>query len=114
MSALRNPSIGGIALSALLAINLNGCSGSAETPVASTSAPDECSGLGRYVSVGGTAGFNTLVNRDFTVDDYENVDPNDAKAMGPDTAVNTTTQVALWLATHAPVYAHGKVCRPLQ
>jgi hypothetical protein len=53
-------------LSAILAMSAAGCNGSAETPVASTNTPGACSHLGQYVSVGGTAGFNTLANRDFT------------------------------------------------
>lgn len=44
---------------------------------------------------------------EWAVDDYENTDPNDARAMGPDTRENTTTNVGLWLAVHAPVYACG-------
>ena len=61
------------------------------------------------------------VPSEWAVDDYENVDPNDAKAMGPDTTVDTTTNVALWLAKNAPVYVQGSrnggadggvVCRP--
>jgi hypothetical protein len=52
------------------------------------------------------------VPSEWAVDDYENVNPNDAKAMGPETVVNTSTQVALWLATHAPVFVHGSVCYP--
>jgi hypothetical protein len=41
---------------------------------------------------------------EWAVDDYEDTDPNDASAMGPDTRRNTTTEVGLWLALHAPVY----------
>jgi hypothetical protein len=61
------------------------------------------------------------VPSDWAVDDYENTNPNDAAAMGPDTRANTTTQVGLWLATQAPVYVdvrengkvvRGIVCRP--
>jgi hypothetical protein len=44
------------------------------------------------------------VPTEWAVDDYENTDANDARAMGPDTRANTTTGVALWLASHAPVY----------
>jgi hypothetical protein len=47
------------------------------------------------------------VPSEWEVDDYENTDPNDADAMGPDTRRNTTTQVGLWLATHAPVYVRA-------
>ncbi|MGB8150667.1 MAG: hypothetical protein WCE97_05675 [Candidatus Cybelea sp.] len=61
------------------------------------------------------------VPTEWAVDDYENTNPNDAEAMGPDTRANTTTQVGLWLATQAPVYVQvhesgemtrGIVCRP--
>ncbi len=56
------------------------------------------------------------VPTEWAVNDYENTDPNDARAMGPDTRANTTTAVGLWLATHAPVYVVSKVggtiCRP--
>jgi hypothetical protein len=56
----------------------------------------------------------------WAVDDYENTNPNDAKAMGPDTRTNTITQVGLWLASQAPVSVEvdkngnvrGIVCRP--
>jgi hypothetical protein len=41
---------------------------------------------------------------EWAVDDYENTNPNDARAMGPDTRANTTTNVGLWLARNAPVY----------
>ncbi|MBV8531458.1 MAG: hypothetical protein JO104_09085 [Candidatus Eremiobacteraeota bacterium] len=41
---------------------------------------------------------------EWAVDDYENTNPNDARAMGPDTRANTMTNVGLWLALHAPVY----------
>ena len=40
---------------------------------------------------------------EWAVDDYENTNPNDARAMGPDMRPNTTTNVGLWLAEHAPV-----------
>lgn len=60
------------------------------------------------------------VPTEWAVDDYENTDPNDARAMGPDTRPNTTTGVGLWLAAHAPVYVmpmhndgvRGVICRP--
>ncbi len=51
------------------------------------------------------------VPAEWAVDDYENTNPNDAKAMGPDTRLNTTTEVGLWLAENAPVYAGGTICR---
>ncbi|HTU80911.1 MAG TPA: hypothetical protein VMF61_02215, partial [Candidatus Acidoferrales bacterium] len=61
------------------------------------------------------------VPSEWAVDDYESTDPNDAKAMGPDTVVDTTTNVALWLAENAPIFVRGSendtaagglVCRP--
>lgn len=59
------------------------------------------------------------VPTEWSVDDYENTDPNDARAMGPDTRRNTTTEVGLWLAQHAPVFEParsprfaGTICRP--
>jgi hypothetical protein len=63
---------------------------------------------------------HNAVPTEWAVDDYENTDPNDASAMGPDTRRNTTTEVGLWLATHAPVYVqaseneravNGMICR---
>jgi hypothetical protein len=45
---------------------------------------------------------------EWVVDDYENTNPNDAHAMGPDTLANTTTNVGLWLALHAPVNDCGE------
>ena len=62
------------------------------------------------------------VPSEWAVDDYENTNPNDAKAMGPDTAANTTTNVALWLVSNAPVFvqesengsaAGGVICKPI-
>jgi len=60
------------------------------------------------------------VPTEWAVDDYENTDANDARAMGPDTRPNTTTGVGLWLAAHAPVYVRpndagtgrGSICDP--
>jgi hypothetical protein len=52
------------------------------------------------------------VPTEWAVDDYENTNPDDARAMGPDTRPNTNAGVALWLATDAPVYKDGTVCRP--
>jgi len=46
------------------------------------------------------------VPSEWAVDNYEDTYPNDAPAMVPDTVRNTTTEVGLWLARHAPVYAH--------
>ena len=51
---------------AILALYLTGCSGGTGTPTIVTG-PSACSNLGQYVSIGGTAGFNTLVRRDFTI-----------------------------------------------
>jgi hypothetical protein len=48
---------------------------------------------------------------EWAVDDYENTNANDARAMGPDTRANTTTNVGLWLALHAPVYACGEALK---
>jgi hypothetical protein len=64
---------------------------------------------------------HNAVPTEWAVDDYENTHPNDANAMGPDTRRNTTTEVGLWLAVHAPVYMQvyengnvvgGITCRP--
>ncbi|MBV8345692.1 MAG: hypothetical protein JO190_11985 [Candidatus Eremiobacteraeota bacterium] len=41
---------------------------------------------------------------EWAVDDYENTDANDAHAVGPDTSADTTTNVGLWLALHAPIH----------
>jgi hypothetical protein len=69
----------------------------------------------------GVLAAHAAVPTEWAVDDYENTNPNDADAMGPDTRANTTTQVGLWLATQAPVYVQvrengnrvrGIVCRP--
>jgi len=49
---------------------------------------------------------------EWSVDNYEDTYPNDAPAMVPDTEENTTTQVGLWLAQHAPVYVDGATCFP--
>jgi hypothetical protein len=51
--------------------------------------------------------LHNAVPSEWAVDDYENTNPNDAKAMGPDTVANTTTNVALWLVSNAPVFAQG-------
>jgi hypothetical protein len=56
--------------------------------------------------------LHNAVPSEWAVDDYENTNPNDEKAMGPDTLVNSTTNVGLWLATNAPVYVRGTICRP--
>ena len=67
----------------------------------------------------GTLLANGAVPTEWAVDDYVNTDPNDERAMGPDTRRNTTTEVGLWLAQHAPVYESarsagvmGTICRP--
>jgi hypothetical protein len=57
------------------------------------------------------------VPSEWAVDNYEDTYPNDAPAMVPETARNTTTEVGLWLAQHAPVYARGEnsegvICPP--
>lgn len=44
---------------------------------------------------------------EWAVDNYEDTYPNDAPAMVPETTLNTTTDVGLWLARNAPVYARG-------
>jgi hypothetical protein len=53
------------ALAAILAVALSGCNG-AQAPVISMSGAGRCSNSSQYVSVGGTAGFNALADRDFT------------------------------------------------
>jgi len=57
------------------------------------------------------------VPSEWAVDNYEDTYPHDAPAMVPETVRNTTTEVGLWLARHAPVYAHrenteGVICPP--
>ena len=47
------------------------------------------------------------VPSEWAVDDYEDTYPHDAPAMVPETVRNTTTEVGLWLARNAPVYAIG-------
>jgi hypothetical protein len=47
------------------------------------------------------------VPTEWSVDNYEDTYPDDAPAMVPETVRNTTTEVGLWLARNAPVYAHG-------
>jgi hypothetical protein len=47
------------------------------------------------------------VPSEWAVDNYEDTYPHDAPAMVPETVRNTTTEVGLWLAKNAPVYAHG-------
>jgi hypothetical protein len=65
--------------------------------------------------------LHQAVPSEWAVDDYENTNSNDAKAMGPESVVNTTTNVALWLARNASVFvqgsengtaSHGLVCLP--
>jgi hypothetical protein len=48
------------------------------------------------------------VPSEWAVDNYEDAYPHDAPAMVPETVQNTTTEAGLWLAKHAPVYAHGE------
>jgi hypothetical protein len=55
---------------------------------------------------------------EWAVDNYEDTYPHDAPAMVPETFRNTTTEVGLWLAKNAPVYARGGnsegvICLPL-
>jgi hypothetical protein len=55
------------------------------------------------------------VPSEWAVDNYEDTYPHDAPAMAPETVRNTTTEVSLWLARNAPVYAHvdntgGVIC----
>ncbi len=58
------------------------------------------------------------VPSEWAVDNYEDIYPDDAPAMVPETTRNTTTHLGLWLATHAPVsvYARGEnegvICPP--
>ena len=47
------------------------------------------------------------VPSEWAVDNYEDTYPNDTPAMVPETVANTTTEVGLWLARHAPVHARG-------
>jgi hypothetical protein len=55
---------------------------------------------------------HSAIPTEWSVDNYEGANPNDASAMGPDTRANTTTAVGLWLAANAPVYSNGAICRP--
>jgi hypothetical protein len=52
------------------------------------------------------------VPSEWAVDNYEDTLPHDGAAMVPETVPNTTTNVGLWVAQNAPVYAHGVVCPP--
>src|SRR5208282_2058841 len=57
------------------------------------------------------------VPSEWAVDNYEDTYPHDAPAMVPETVRNTTTEVGLWLARNAPVYARGNnpegvICPP--
>jgi hypothetical protein len=47
------------------------------------------------------------VPSEWAVDNYEDPYPHDAPAVVPETVRNTTTEVGLWLARNAPVYARG-------
>jgi hypothetical protein len=54
---------------------------------------------------------------EWAVDNYEDPYPHDAPAVVPEDAPNTTTEVGLWLAKHAPVYVHREdgrdvICTP--
>ncbi|MFZ3333100.1 MAG: hypothetical protein WA197_20855 [Candidatus Acidiferrales bacterium] len=44
------------------------------------------------------------VPSEWAVDNYEDTYPDDAPTMVPETVLNTTTEVGLWLARNAPVY----------
>src|SRR5580658_9277623 len=55
-----------ICVAALVASNRSAAESSAGASMYAMSEVDGCSNAGEYVSVGGTAGFNTLVNPDFT------------------------------------------------
>ena len=44
------------------------------------------------------------VPSEWAVDNYEDTFPHDAPAMVPETVLNTTTEVGLWLAENAPVF----------
>jgi len=53
----------------------------------------------------------------WAVDNYEDPYPHDVPAVVPETVRNTTTEVGLWLARNAPVYANtmnneGAICNP--
>lgn len=45
---------------------------------------------------------------EWAVDNYEDPYPHDAPAVVPEAALNTTTEVGLWLARNAPVYLKGE------
>lgn len=45
---------------------------------------------------------------EWAVDNYEDPYPHDVPAVIPETVINTTTEVGLWLARNAPVYAKGE------
>jgi len=54
---------------------------------------------------------------EWAVDNYEDPYPHDVPAVVPETVRNTTTEVGLWLARNAPVYANaenngGAICNP--
>jgi hypothetical protein len=54
------------------------------------------------------------VPSEWSVDNYEDPYPHDTPAVAPETVLNTTTAVGLWLATNAPVYVNrrtqGVIC----
>lgn len=56
---------------------------------------------------------NGAIPTEWVVDDYENTNPNDARAMGPETRANTTTNAGLWLARHAAVNGCGEPAKAL-
>jgi hypothetical protein len=49
---------------------------------------------------------------EWSVDNYEDPYPHDVAAVVPETTLNTTTAIGLWVAQNAPVYVNGQVCRP--
>jgi hypothetical protein len=51
------------------------------------------------------------VPSEWAVDNYEDTYPHDAPAMVPETVLNTTTEVGLWLAENAPVFVRIHVHR---
>ncbi|HEX8816750.1 MAG TPA: hypothetical protein VF753_14725 [Terriglobales bacterium] len=55
---------------------------------------------------------NGAIPSQWSVDNYEDPYPHDAPTVVPETAMNTTSEVGLWLARNAPVYVKGVVCRP--
>ena len=46
----------------------------------------------------------SAVPSEWVVENYADTNPTDAPAVGPDTLPNSVSEVALWVASHAPVY----------